>query len=209
MQASGLRSNWHRIFAHALGIAPALALLAGYATGALGGIPERTAMLRAGAASLALLVASFACTPISIVTGWRGAVQIRRALGLYGFLYAGAHILIYLSYDGQFDLELVARDLLERRAMSVGLISFALLVPLALTSTSGWQRRLGRNWRRMHKLVYLAVPVTVLHFCWLERDRLEMASAYAALVGLLLMLRLPVLRQAMARLNQPWPGRSP
>lgn len=192
-----LRRNWHRLLAHAAGILPLAVLATSYLRGELGGIPERVAMLRTGAFSLALLVAAFACTPVATMSGWRGATQIRRALGLYGFLYAGLHILIYALYDSQFDLELIVRDLFERRAMSVGLIAFALLAALALTSTSGWQRRLGRRWRTLHALIYLAIPLSVLHFLWLERDRLEAAVVYAILVGALLLVRLPPFRRAI------------
>lgn len=194
-----LRHNWHRVVAHAAGIAPLIILAIEYAGGKLGGIPERTAMLRTGAASLALLVASFACTPAAALLGWRWAVQIRRALGLYGFLYAGLHILIYALYDSQFDLELMMRDLLERRAMSVGLIAFVLFIPLALTSTAGWQKRLGKRWRTLHALIYLAMPLAGLHFLWLERDRLEAAAVYAVLIGALLLVRLPPLRRTIAQ----------
>jgi sulfoxide reductase heme-binding subunit YedZ len=202
---SWLGHNWHRVIAHAAGIAPLVILAIEYASGRLGAIPERAAMLRTGAVSLTLLVASFACTPAAALLGWRGAIQIRRALGLYGFLYAGLHILIYALYDSQFDLELMLRDLLERRAMSAGLIAFVLFIPLALTSTAGWQRRLGKRWRTLHALIYLAVPLSALHFLWLERDRLETATVYAVLIGALLLVRLPPLRrvlvQARARIS--------
>jgi sulfoxide reductase heme-binding subunit YedZ len=194
-----LRRNWHRALAHAAGIAPLVVLVIGYWRDELGAIPERTAMLRTGSYGLALLVASFACTPVATLTGWRGVIQIRRALGLYGFFYAGLHILIYALYDSQFDLELILRDLFERSAMSVGLIAFALFVPLAVTSTSGWQRRLGRRWRMLHALIYLAVPLCVLHFLLLERDHLETAYVYAIIVGALLLIRLPPLRKVIVQ----------
>ena len=97
-------------------------------------------------------------------------MQIRRTLGLYGFLYITLHLLVYAVLDNRLDFELIWRDLGERRSMSSGFAAFLLLVPLAITSTSGWQRRLGRRWRMLHWLVYLAPPLSVLHFYWLDRD---------------------------------------
>ncbi|MCS6846866.1 MAG: protein-methionine-sulfoxide reductase heme-binding subunit MsrQ [Anaerolineae bacterium] len=197
-----LRRHWHRVLAHAAGLVPIAILAFDYAGGRLGAIPERAAMLRTGALSLALLIAAFACTPVASFSGWRGAVQIRRALGLYGFAYAGLHILIYAFYDGQLDLEFILRDLSERPAMSVGMAAFALLIPLALTSTSGWQRRLGKRWRTLHTLIYVAMPLSALHFLWLDRDILDAPIAVAVVIGLLLLARWPPLRRAVARLRR-------
>lgn len=197
-----LRQNWHRALAHAAGILPLAMLATEYFRGELGAIPERAAMLRTGAFSLALLVASFACTPVATVLGWREATQMRRALGLYGFFYAALHIVIYALYDSQFDLELIGRDLFERQAMSIGLIAFGLLIPLAFTSTSGWQRRLGRRWRAVHALIYLAMPLSVLHFLWLDRDVLDAPIAVAIVIGLLLLARWPPLRRALIQLRR-------
>lgn len=193
--------HWHRILAHAAGALPLVVLVVDYSSGALGAIPERTAMLRTGAVGLALLIASFACTPIATLSGRREVIRIRRALGVYGFLYATLHIAIYLAYDGQFDPALVARDLFERNAMSIGLLAFAFLVPLALTSTAGWQRRLGKRWRTLHRLVYLAVPLSALHFLWLDRDHLDVPIATMIIVGLLLIARWPPLRRRINRLR--------
>lgn len=93
--------------------------------------------------------------------------------------------------------DLILRDLGERRAMSVGLWAFALLIPLAITSTAGWQRRLGKRWRTLHRLVYLALPLSVLHYLWLERDFHGAAWLYAGIVGILLLLRVSVVRHRL------------
>jgi sulfoxide reductase heme-binding subunit YedZ len=89
---------------------------------------------------------------------------------LYGFLYAVVHVWNYAVWENGLDWELIARDLEERRAMAVGLLALLALIPLAATSTRGWQRRLGKRWRTLHRLVYVAVPLSVWHFLWLERD---------------------------------------
>ena len=158
---------------------------------------NRTLMLRSGAVGLLLLVASFTCTPLSWLCRWPRVVQVRRALGLYGFLFISIHLVVYAWLDNAFMLALMVRDLGERRAMSVGLLAFALLIPLVITSTTGWERRLGKRWRMLHRLVYLALPLSVLHYLWLERDFHRAAWLYAAIVALLLLFRLPVVRQRL------------
>jgi len=159
-----------------------------------------TVMLRTGSAGLLLLVASFACTPISRLFSWQRPIQIRRALGLYGFLYTVLHIWNYAVWENGLDWELIARDLEERRAMAVGLLALLCLIPLAATSTRGWQRRLGKRWRKLHRLVYVAVPLSVWHYLWLERDIITVPVIYAGVVAALLALRVPVVRRALRRL---------
>lgn len=200
--APRLRANWHRVLAHSLALAPLLILGLQAAAGALPINLGRYLMLRSGTIALLLLVAAFACTPLTTLSGRREPLQVRRALGVYSFLYALAHLLVYAWYESGLDLALIWRDLGERRAMLVGLIALAALAPLAITSTDGWQRRLGPRWRALHRLVYLAVPLAVLHYYWLDRDILTAPVAYAAAVALLVLLRLPPLRQAIARLRR-------
>lgn len=200
--APWLRQSWHRVLAHALALAPLAGLAIGYLRDDLTVDPVRFANLRTGLVGLLLLVAAFACSPIATLTGWRQATQLRRPLGLYAFLYISMHLALYAIYDGELDLELILRDLGERRAMAIGLAAFVLLVPLALTSTAGWQRRLGKRWRTLHWLIYLAVPLSVLHFYWLDRDIKTAPLRYAGVVALLLALRLRPVRQAIVRLRQ-------
>jgi len=151
---------------------------------------------------LAFLVASFSITPISILSGKPNLKPIRRPLGVYGFCYITLHLLAYAWLSNQFDWELILRDIGERRAMSVGLLAFALLIPLALTSTNGWQKRLGRRWKVLHRLVYFAVPLSVLHYFWLERDIKDWVLVYIPLVLVLFALRLLTIRRAIARIRQ-------
>jgi sulfoxide reductase heme-binding subunit YedZ len=94
------------------------------------------------------------------------------------------------------------RDIGERRAMIVGLLAFVLLIPLALTSTNGWQRRLGRRWKVLHRLVYFAVPLSILHYFWLERDIRDWVFVYLFLVIILFIVRIPAIRHAIARRGQ-------
>jgi sulfoxide reductase heme-binding subunit YedZ len=108
---------------------------------------------------------------------------------LYGFIFVGLHLLAYAYGDNEFDIELILRDLDERRSMLIGTVAFVLLIPLALTSTRGWQRRLGRRWKILHRLVYIALPLAVFHYLWLDRDFIELPLLYAAAVVILFLLR--------------------
>jgi sulfoxide reductase heme-binding subunit YedZ len=195
-----LRANWHRMLAHAAGLITLLWLALDYATLEDPFTFNRTVMLRTGSAALLLLVASFACTPISRVLGWRRPVEIRRALGLYGFLYAILHVWNYAVWESGLDWELIVRDLEERRAMAIGLVALLALIPLAATSTRGWQRRLGKRWRQLHRLVYIAVPLSVWHFLGLERDINTVPIIFAVMVGVLLIMRVPIVRQSLRRI---------
>jgi sulfoxide reductase heme-binding subunit YedZ len=176
---------------HAAGSGPLVVMAAAYLSGALAN-PIRYLILRTGTVGLILLAASLACTPVRKLFGWQGAIQIRRALGLYSFMYITLHLAVYAIWENALDFNLIWRDLGERRAMTIGLAAFALLVPLALTSTRGWQRRLGKRWRTLHRLIYLAAPLSVWHYLWLDRDIITLPLLYAALVGILLALRLPL-----------------
>lgn len=197
-----LRRNWLWLLTHLLALTPLLLLLINYLRADLTFDPIRYVMLRTGEVGLILLVLALACTPVNILLGWRQAVQIRRPLGVYGFLYVTLHLLVYAVWENELDLRLIGRDLGERRAMSVGLIAFAALLPLAITSTHSWQRRLGARWRALHRLVYLATPLSVLHFYWLDRDFKGEPLTYAALVALLLVVRLSPVRQVIGRLRR-------
>lgn len=207
-----IKHNWHRLLAHVLALTPLVMLIFYYLRDNLTANPIRYLTLRTGTVGLILLVASLACTPVSILFGWRQAIQIRRTFGLYAFMYITLHLLVYAVVENRLEFQFIWRDLGERRAMLIGVPAFLLLVPLAITSTSGWQRRLGRRWRMLHWLVYLATPLSVLHFYWLDRDIKDTPLTYAAVVSVLLLLRLPPVRRAIVQARYrlfPPPDRSP
>src|SRR5688572_23374273 len=195
--------QWRSILVHIVAFVPLALTAYEYVTGTLPIVLDRHLVIRFGAVGLAFLVASFSITPIGILSGKTNLVPIRRPLGVYGFCYIALHLLAYAWLSNAFDWPLILRDLGERRAMSIGLLAFALLIPLALTSTNGWQRRLGRRWKVLHRLVYFAVPLSVLHYLWLERDIKDWVWVYAALVAILFVIRYPAIRQAIARKRQP------
>jgi sulfoxide reductase heme-binding subunit YedZ len=170
-----------------------------YFTDTLPIVLDRHLIIRFGAAGLAFMFASFSITPANILFGNANLIPFRRPLGVYGFCYIALHLFVYAWLSNGFDWPLILRDLGERRAMSIGLLAFALLIPLALTSTNGWQKRLGRRWKILHRLVYFAVPLSILHYFWLDRDIYDLVIAYAIYVGLLFVMRVPAIRQLLAR----------
>lgn len=163
---------------------------------------DRHLVIRFGAVGMAFLVASFSITPVSMLLGKPNLVPLRRWLGVYGFCYIVLHFLCYAWFSNGFEWDLILRDIGERRAMSVGLLALALLIPLALTSTNGWQKRLGKRWKLLHRLVYIAVPLSVLHYFWLERDIKDWVFVYAAIIVVLFILRYPAIRRAIAHRRQ-------
>ena len=172
--------SWRNLLVHIIAVLPLALTAYEYFTGTLPIVLDRHLVIRFGAVGLAFLVASFSITPISILFGQTDLKPIRRPLGVYGFCYIALHLLAYAWLSNGFDWALILRDIGERRAMSAGLLAFALLIPLALTSTNGWQRRLGRRWKVLHRLVYFAVPLSILHYFWLERDIKDWVFVYAA-----------------------------
>ena len=177
--------SWRNLLVHVLASLPLVLTAYEYVTNTLPIVLDRHLVIRFGAAGLAFLIASFSITPISILSGQANLKPIRRPLGVYGFCYMALHLLAYAWLSNGFDWELILRDIGERRAMSIGLLAFTLLIPLALTSTNGWQKRLGRRWKLLHRLVYFAVPLSLLHYFWLERDIRDWVIVYMVLVIIL------------------------
>ena len=196
-----LRLNWYRLLVHLIALAPLGWLAVRAARDDLPVLINRYLMLRSGVIALVLLIAALACTPARILFGWRWIATVRRPLGLYAFAYAVAHVVVYAQFENALDWRLIWRDLGERPSMAIGFVGLIALVPLALTSTNGWQRRLGTRWRVLHRLVYLAVPLAVAHYYWLDRDDRRSPLLYAALVAALLLIRLPPLRRALGSLR--------
>jgi sulfoxide reductase heme-binding subunit YedZ len=194
--------RWQYNLIHALALAPLALTAYEYLTGTLPIVLDRHLVIRFGAAGLAFIVASFTITPIGSLTGKTNLIPLRRSLGVYGFTYISLHFLAYAWLSNGFDWALIFRDIGERRAMTAGLLALALLIPLALTSTDGWQKRLGRRWKILHRLVYFAVPLSVLHYFWLERDIKDWVLLYAAWVLVLFAFRYPPIRRAIARRRQ-------
>jgi sulfoxide reductase heme-binding subunit YedZ len=198
---SRFRRHWLGALVIGGGLLPLLWLAVDALGGRLTANPIQAATLRTGYPALVLLLLSLACTPLSTLSGWKAPLGQRRALGLLGVLYATLHLLIFVWLDYGLDQRLIVAAIVEKRFVLAGLTALLLLLPLALTSTRGWMRRLGRRWRQLHRLVYLAVPLAVLHYLWLVKADYRQPLLFAGLVALLLLLRLPALRQRLIGLR--------
>jgi sulfoxide reductase heme-binding subunit YedZ len=157
---------------------------------ALGANPIAEAMNRLGFWTLTLLLVTLAPTPIQIVTGWKWPLRLRRMLGLEAFLYVCLHFAVYLGVDQFFDLGAIGKDIVKRKFITVGFAAFLLLIPLAITSTDGMVRRLGFvRWKRLHRLIYLAAVLGVVHFVWRVKSDLRQPLWFAAALAALLVIR--------------------
>lgn len=161
-------------------------LIARGVSGALGPNPVEAITHFTGDWTLRLLLVTLAVTPLRRLTGQAWLVRFRRMLGLFAFFYAVLHFAAYIWLDRYFDLGTIAEDVLKRPFITVGFAAFVLMVPLAMTSTQGWIRRLGRRWKALHRAVYAIGVLGVLHYFWLVKaDLLEPAIYAGILVGLL------------------------
>lgn len=164
--------------------------------------PIQALELRTGKYALVLLILSLACTPLNTVFGFRQALKVRRSLGLYAFLYASLHFFIFIGLDYQFDLLLLGEAIFEKRYALVGFTAGLILLALAITSTRGWMKRLGQTWTKLHKFVYVAGILVIVHYVWLVKSDIRTPLLYGALVLILLILRIPFVRRAASRLRQ-------
>ena len=151
-----------------------------------------------------LLLASLAMTPLRILFGFSWPVTLRRLLGLFAFSYACLHFSVWIVIDHFFNWEQMIADVLKRRYITVGMLALTLLVPLAVTSTSRMVKRLGgANWRRLHRLVYVIGTLAALHFLWLAKKGRTDQYVYAAILMLLLGVRVwDAIRRAMRKRRQ-------
>jgi sulfoxide reductase heme-binding subunit YedZ len=171
-----------------------LAPLAYYAWGVqadtLGANPIEAVTRGLGTWALNFLLITLTVTPLRKYSGWAWLGRLRRMLGLFVFFYAALHLTTYLWFDQFFDWPAIAKDILKRPFITVGMISFALLVPLAATSNAFAIRKLGgRRWQELHRSVYLIGLLAVLHYSWMVKADLSKPLIYALLVGILLGLR--------------------
>ncbi len=167
-----------------------LALRAAGHAGGLGANPVETLQNELGIWALRWLWLTLAITPLRWLLGWAWLLQFRRMLGLFAFAYCSLHFLNYLWLDQFFDLAAIIEDITERPFITVGFSALLLMLPLALTSTNGWRRRLGRRWQRLHRLIYPAAILASWHFWWQVKKDFTEPLIYAAILALLLGFRL-------------------
>ncbi len=188
-----------RISGHVVSLAPLALLLWDAYTGNLGVDPIREITARTGQAAIVLLIASLAITPLKIVLGWNILHSLRRIFGVYAFVYVALHLLTFVYLDYGLQLPLLYEAIFEKPYALVGFAAFLILLPLAITSTKGWMKRLGKTWTKLHKWVYLAAILGVLHYVLLVKNAYTQPLTYALILGVFLLLRLKPVRQRITR----------
>ena len=172
-------------------LTPLLWLARGAVTDNLGANPIEVITDETGTWTLRFLVLTLAVTPLRRVSGWNALVRFRRMLGLFAFFYGSLHFLTYIWLDQFFALDEILTDIRKRPFITVGFSAFVLMLPLALTSTTGWIRRLGgRRWQALHRLVYASAALGVLHYWWLVKSDVSRPLRYGLVVCALLGVRL-------------------
>ena len=163
---------------------------------ALGIDPTKTLLHQTGETALIILFLTLAVTPVRRLSGVQRIQNIRRMLGVWSFVYAAAHLSVYLVFDQlcysaqTCQWNAIWQDILKRPFIFVGQTAFACLLLLAVTSTTCWQRRLKKNWMRLHRLVYVAAIAGVIHFIWIQKSDIRVPLRWAAVLAVLLGIRI-------------------
>jgi len=168
---------------------------------ALGANPIEVITHSTGDWTLIFLLVTLAITPLRKLTGQLWLIRFRRMFGLFAFFYVVLHFLTYIWLDKFFDVHEMLVDIAKRRFITVGFLGFVLLIPLAITSTTGWIRRLGgKRWQALHRLIYVSALAGVIHYWWLVKADVHKPRQYAFVLALLLGYRVIVwLRPRLAR----------
>ncbi len=180
-------------------------LIFDFVTGNLSANPIQDLEQRTGRHAITLLVLSLLCTPINTIFKWSEPLKRRRALGLYTFMYATIHVIIFADLDYGLAWSRLIQELIQKPRLIVGVIAFLILIPLAITSFDIWKKRLGKNWKRLHQLVYLVGPLAFLHYVWSKKGDIlslqgEVAKPliYGLVIAIFLIFRIPPIRKALA-----------
>lgn len=174
-------------------------------TGNLSANPIQELEQRTGRHAITLLILAIACTPLNTLFRWSELLKRRRALGLYAFMYATIHVIIFVNLDYGFAWSLIVQTIVEKPYILLGLLGFLMLIPLAMTSFDEWKRRLGKNWKRLHKTIYIIVPILLLHYALgkkgdffvLQGDIIR-PLVYSVIAGILLLMRISRVRRFLA-----------
>jgi len=186
-----LTNKWTKVALFCICLMPMAALVwRGFHHG-LGANPVEYIQLSTGEWTLRFLVFTLCITPFRKLLNLPDLIRFRRMLGLFAFTYVCLHFLTYLILDQSLDLGAMWKDVAKRPFITVGFLGFLLLIPLALTSSAGWIRRLGgKRWQRLHRAIYFAAVAGVIHYYWKVKSDVRMPLVYGALVAILLLWRL-------------------
>ncbi len=158
----------------------------------LGANPVEVITHSTGDWTLILILTTLSITPLRKLTKQYWLIGVRRMIGLFAFFYGCLHFTTYIWLDKSFDVHEMIKDVYKRPFITAGFTAFVLLIPLALTSTKGWIRRLGKNWQRLHRLIYVTGIAAVIHYIWLVKADLRKPLQYAFVLGVLLLYRVVV-----------------
>jgi len=190
-----ISDRWLRLLVHAAALQPLASMIYAGLTDNLTVNPIQDLTFRTGKAALLTLIASLACTPLSTWLRFNQMIRHRRTLGLYAFFYASLHLGMFVVLDYGLNWGLIWKAVLEKRFVLAGFSAFLILLPLAFTSFKWWQKRLGKRWKNLHRLVYLAALLVIIHYIWLVKADIHIPLEYGAVVGLLLIVRLPPVKR--------------
>jgi sulfoxide reductase heme-binding subunit YedZ len=157
----------------------------------LGANPIDVITRSTGKATLTFLLITLSVTPVRKLSGLAWLIRFRRMLGLFAFFYGSLHLMTYIWLDKFFDVHAMLHDIAKRRFITAGMTAWALMLPLAITSTTGWIRRMGgKRWQKLHRLIYFSAAAGVVHFIWLVKADLRRPLTYGAILAVLLAYRL-------------------
>lgn len=189
-----------KIVAHIGALIPLFLTVQNYFANTLGINPIETLTLRTGISALTILVLSLAISPLSSLFGWKKIIPLRRLFGLYAAFYATLHFLVFVGLDYGFDWTLLQDAIFEKRYALIGFAAFVILLVLTLTSNRWALRKLGKQWKILHRLAYLSGVLAIIHFTWLVRSDYNRPIIYGIILFVLLALRWkPLKRRVRAR----------
>lgn len=186
--------RFNNLYSLMLGVCllPLLWLLIDTASGNLGANPIQALHIRLGDWSLRLLWLTLAITPLQTLTKWRGMADYRQLLGLYAFFYASLHVLVYLLVDHALAWQVIGIDIIESQYIWFGLLAFIIIFSLALTSPKYAKKRMGKNWKKLHRFIYLAAAAVIIHYYWQLKGNMAEPLFYLVILGILLGFRVLV-----------------
>lgn len=174
-------------------------------TGQLSINPIQDIEQRTGRLAILWVVLSLVATPMNSLFGWREPIKRRRALGLYGFMFAALHVTTFLILDFGFNWGLILNEVIKRNYILVGATAFTLLLALAITSFGSWKKRLKKNWKRLHNTVYVIAPLLVIHYAWAKKGDIFRLQGdiirpliYGIVVIILLVVRIKPVKKAIS-----------
>jgi len=171
-------------------------------TGNMTANPIQAVEQRLGRVAVYFLIASLTCTPIVTLTGWREPIKRRRALGLYAFMYASLHFIVFAGLDYGFDVQQLTNLISEKTFILLGITAGLILLALAVTSFTWWMRRMGKGWQSLHRTIYLGGVIVVIHYAMARKANISSLSGdiiqpliIGLLLAILLLLRVPAIRK--------------